>query len=381
MRKSKQTKKTAGRRNILAKVVVPLACLAAACGVFFLFLNLSPYNAPLALAVFLTAVACIYDLEHLKIPWWIPGALIAAGPLYYISLWQGLLPVPHELKSLILEQGFGRGVLFIKGNIFVPLFWVVGLVISAFLAWFAFNLIGTGQQDFAIMIGVGALIPARVVPNLAGVDPIIYVPSIVLNTVTVGALAALLLYIVYRFLRPAGPDEEGVRFAPDQVKTGSSQWPAVWRIIGVLCVVAFWIGVRYVLPLLLNPASVWYTVYVAMAWILICISSFLIFPYIPVEAWFANAFAVFVFVPTFLPVPSAPGIWFKYMLLLPLLALTVVMLFSTVMEFITNRVPWLEGKRFPFVPAILVGLLLTTLWGDFVFGWVYPHILPLWRTI
>ena len=111
------------------------------------------------------------------------------------------------------------------------------------------------------------------------------------------------------------------------------------------------------------------------AWILIGISSFLIFPYIPAEVWFTNAFAVLLFVPTFLPIPFGFGNWTRYMVLIPLLALTVVMLFSTVVEFISNQ------KKIPFVPAILVGLLLTTLWGDLVFGWIYPNILPLWQTI
>lgn len=189
-----------------------LACLSVSLIAFLLALQLSPRDAPLVLAVSLTAAACAFDFCELKIPLWIPALMVTVGALYLVA---SFVQPAVQLESL---------------------FTWIAVPAAAFAAMMILDLVGVGDHDIYLIAGIAMLVPFRAVSNihLSFAFPL-FIISVALNAAVIGTAAAFVVNIVRcRFF------SNRVAFPPEH-KTPESTTRK--KIIQVSAVMAFWIVV------------------------------------------------------------------------------------------------------------------------------------------
>jgi hypothetical protein len=344
-----------------ARAAVPLACLLGAAAVFFACRLVSPVYSSLALALYFLALACAYDLKYLRVPEWLLGAMMVAGALYHAGLYTGLLAPSVELG--LLPKYFSPAQFFLTIA-------VVGALIAVYFGSFLTNFLAgcgirIGEHDLGLFIGIALLVPIRQLPNLPG-GAVLFIPSVMLNSLFFGIFVALAVYVVYRLAanpalarmeKPPNPGPHGHRIRPRAVSNA---------VLGALCVAAFWtVAGRVLIPF---PSLSWLGL--AGVWVLIISGSLLLFwERVPFPAGLVNSLLVMFYARRFIPLPG--NLWF---VMLPFAVLAILSLLTALLSLVDAGLPSLgiRNRGFPLVPAIIFGLLVSVFFGDLFLSWLIP---------
>jgi len=351
----RENKNAAKKRDI--RLIVPLVCLLAATGAFWGVYQASPIHAPLVMGIVLVAMACVYDFTDLSVPKWVIGAIAGSGIAYNAALWLGWLPIPAELAAVMPPGSFD-----------FLIYWGVGIMATFVVGGMLFSLANTGGQDVHLLVALAVLLPLRTVPNVnASIGGfhggVLFASSIALNAVVVGAVVAFAIGIVRRA-------KFGKTRYDDRVPPPESYGQASRNILWVLGILAFWTVIGRLAAFF--DANSFLMVFV---WMFVAFLGMYTSNFIPTLPWAVNWGFIAFYLPTILPIPAAYGATY---IVAMIMAFGVVAIVHTGLD-VMARTCYAGGKCvYPFVPAILVALVITATWGDFVMGWIYPIASQWW---
>jgi hypothetical protein len=321
----------------------------------------SPFDLlPLILVFGVLAAFCATDFLSLRGSPLLMGSLILFGIGYYAACWIGAVPAP----SVVVEE-IGRFA-FAKQFASEIIFWLgfLGAVGTYMLVSHLELRRMLAGGDLLLYVCIGALLPVWAIPNLPGVGWA-FVPSVLFNSLIVGGPVTL---IALRALRGS---RVGAGFGHRKVlKRKDLAFALAWAIVA-LCA---WPILGGVSSQLVELTAV-YRIY-PLAWGgALTISGLVIFIHVTDHRssalgvlWHAS---VLLLGPLFLPVGTFAG-FVRWVACIGL----IVELYLALWHWALPCLYEVEDGTlaYPFVPAIAVGFFTTLLYGDVLFGTLWPML-------
>lgn len=367
------------------KALIALACVASAIAMLYFASAGSPQNIPVILAVLFIVIASAYDVKYIETPEWIPVVMFIAGGLFSVLYYFRIIPPTREVATALnapkyIPELTPFSIAAATGlTAFEPLSLLIVGVFAGFLALFATMPAGTGRGDMYFMMGLAALIPLRAIPNMGdGMfgpgSAMLFITSVMLNSAIFGMPFA---HILSRILKVYNTDAYArVHRALKEMGMTWRPRPFMYTCQAVLSV-ALWLAVAKVLPLLTCGLEL---SKLAWVWFGVCAAPIALALYLDNALIGAIGGVVMTtLLPREMPIPR--GIIMTSMLYITFVWSAIVVVWGIVgiADEVYARARKVPAMRVcPYIPAMLIGLIITLTYGDFILGWLIPNVSSGW---
>jgi hypothetical protein len=367
------------------KALIALACVASAIAMLHFASAGSPQNIPVVLAVLFTVIVLAYDLKYMDAPKWIFVAMFVAGGLFSVLYYFRIIPPTREVAAALNTPKWfvditPFSVAAATGlTAFPPLSLLIVGVFAWFLAYFVALPVGAGGGDMYFMMGLAALIPLRAIPNMGdGMfgpgSAMLFITSVMLNSAVFGMPFA---YVLGRILKVYKTDAYALVYsASEEMGETWHPRPFMYTCQAVLSV-ALWLAVAKVLPLLTCGLEL---SKLAWVWFGVCVAPIALALYLDNALIGAIGGVVMTtLLPREMPIPR--GIIMTSMLYITFVWSVIIIIecVAYIADEVYARARKVPAMRvYPYVPAILIGLIVTLAYGDFILGWLVPNVSSGW---